>query len=109
MTTIPCKRPKVDVVPHPSDVAGAWQTRCRVPGCDHVFNSVKTACQEDATRHRAEHRDAVPATTIAPQITGPGQTATCDCGARWVAPTKAHARTWLRHHLTLDHGLVECP
>lgn len=111
MTTIPCKRPKVTVDERTE--GGTFDVNCHVPGCswtypaDKQFMALKSDGDWQATRHRGEHRAAVPDTAIL--LAHDGHQAECDCGAKWLAPTKAHARTWLRHHLALDHGLVECP
>lgn len=101
---IPCKVPKT-VAEYDGD--GLHLHRCLVPGCGWTYRSVKTA--EEVRWHKQAHRDAVPKTTVTP--TGPGAEveAECGCGENWVSPTKAHARTWIRHHLELDHGLVVCP
>ena len=110
MNAIPCKRPKVDVIAHPSGVAGAYQAVCAVPGCDWTYNSVKTACQEAATRHRGQHRNAVP--TIETKTLKSGRIADqCQfCG--WVtAPgfsTVEDRKRQADQHLSDFHGLVSC-
>lgn len=108
-TVIPCKRPKVTI--ETEAVASgplAHRARCLVPGCRWAYGpAVKTDAQQQATWHRGHHRAAVPDTAIL--LAHNGHWAECDCGEKWNAPTKAHARTWLRHHLELDQGLVECP
>lgn len=109
-TVIPCMRPKVDVIPHPSNVAGAYQAVCAVPTCGWTYNSVKTACQEAATRHRGLHRDAVP--TVAVKQLDSGRTVEqCQfCG--WVTPvgysTVEDRKRQSDQHLTEHHGLVTC-
>ena len=108
MTAIPCRRPKVGVTPHPSNVAGAYQAACHVRDCGWTYNSVKTACQEAATRHRGEHRDAVPKTTLEKGTTG-AYWATCACGWANDAPgvtTRTDVAMALDYHLSTAHGLV---
>ena len=109
-TVVPCKRPKVDVIPHESGVAGAYQAVCRVPGCEFTFNSVKTACEEAAIRHRAGHRETVPETEILRFESGVYQ-ASCSCGWYRESPgvhTRADNQAALDFHLTYEHGLVVC-
>lgn len=111
MTTIPCKRPKVGVEPHPSGVPGAWQGICHVPGCaTEPYNSVKTACEEFARRHRAEHREAVPATWFE-QLASGRYVFGCRCGWQTNAGTvtRTDGEASLTHHLYAAHGLVVCP
>lgn len=90
----PCKRPRVTVEPHPASVAGAYQTVCHVRGCSHrLFNSVKTACEEQAVLYRREHRDAVPATRIVHDVEWdvhctPDREARAEVGGLWTPPAE---------------------
>lgn len=102
---IPCKRPRVPVVEN-NGVAVAY---CNVTGCDWKYGpGVKTDVNENATRHRGEHRAAVPdARLVKPTIDSPGYGATCACG--WsVGPdrTRADAQASIDCHLSSAHGLV---
>lgn len=106
-TVIPCKTPRVTIEPSNVGGGGLYDHVCHVPGCGWTYRSVKSD-HLGAPHHRREHRDAVPTTETKPRADGDGFNATCDCGAAWIAPTRAHAKTWLRHHLELDHGLVVC-
>lgn len=111
---IPCKRPKVTVTPRsPGD--DRHDADCHVPGCswtypaDKRFMALKSDANEQATRHRAEHRAAVPAHLLEP-IDGGGYRASCQCGAiaSETALTRTDAQAWLDHHLSAAHGLVVC-
>jgi hypothetical protein len=104
---IACKQPKVTVEGHPSGVAGACQAACAVPGCDWTFNSVKTACEEAAVRHRREHREAVPRTWIERDPEYDVHCAPCG-GHRRTFGTRGDAEAWLTYHLRAEHGLVSC-
>lgn len=98
MTTspIPCKRPKVTVEPHPSGVAGAWQGICHVPGCSaEPYNSVKTACEEYAVRHRAEHRNAVPLIQV-DKLNSGGHRASCETAKAWAEHERVAAEAAAR-------------
>lgn len=112
-TVIPCKQPKVTIEAHErrtysGRMALYHLATCHVPGCGWTYDAaVVTDAQQQATWHRGHHRAAVPDTAVL--LAHDGHQAECDCGEKWTAPTKAHARTWLRHHLELDHGLVVCP
>lgn len=107
MAAVPCKRPKVTVEPHPSGVAGAWQGLCRVPGCPTPpYNSVKSACEEFAKRHRGEHRDAVP--SIERTETGFTHEAHCPEHGLICHGTRTDVEASIAHHLSTQHGLVVC-
>lgn len=107
-TVVPCRRPKVTIGTE-AVASGplAHRVTCLVPGCRFSYGpAVKSDAEQQATWHRQHHRAAVPDTAILLALDG--HQAECDCGEKWMAPTKAHARHWLRHHLALEHGVVEC-
>jgi len=102
---IPCKRPKVVVG---KESLLSWYTRCHVTGCDWLYGmtSSKTDAEENARRHRAAHRNAVPRTYDAPVD---GRPATrCACG--WTTgpgvTTRADRERATEYHLSADHKLV---
>lgn len=104
-TTIPCKRPGVPVVEGPKGAV----SYCNITGCDWTYGpGVKTDVKENATRHRQEHRDAVPRTEVVHLGDDFGYQARCECD--WTsAPgtvTRADCDTSLAYHLDHDHGLV---
>ena len=106
-TRIPCKRPRVRV----NELLGRDRVAavCDVPGCGwHYDNVAITDVREQAVRHRRAHRDAVPKTWIERDAEYDVYCAPCG-GHRRTFATRAHAKHWLRHHLTAKHGLVECP
>lgn len=107
MSAAPCKRPKVTVDTHPSGVAGADQATCRVPGCDWTYTSVKTACEQAAGRHRAEHRDLVPNAYLEHNTEWDVYCTPCG-GHRRTFGTRTDAQAWLDYHLSTEHGLVSC-
>ena len=121
MNAIPCKRPKVTVDPR-EPAHGTFDVNCRVPGCawtypsDKQFMALKSDAEEQATRHRAEHRAAVPKSRVyrlpaGPNYTHRGYMAECDCGWYREAPgvtTQADNAAALEYHLSVDHGLVTC-
>ena len=103
----PCKRPRVVVVEdRHNKVHGA---HCQVPGCDWRYGpGVKTDVEWQATRHRREHRDAVPACAIEKADDG-WLWVSCACGIRRRQSTRTDATKWREYHLSHDHGLVTCP
>lgn len=113
-TISPCKRPKVTIQAHEKTFAATTRTgiyhlvTCHVLGCDFTYDAaVVTDAQEQAKRHRAEHRDAVPTTDVSEAPDG-GYVAICACG--WTAPTgtvtRADNEASLAAHLANAHGLV---
>lgn len=107
-TVIPCKRPKVRV----NELLGLDRIAavCDVPACGWRYdNVVKSDVQEQATRHRGEHRSAVPTSSIV----GPDPEYDVHCepcgGHRRTFGTRVDAQAWLDYHLSTEHGLVTCP
>lgn len=102
----PCKRPTVEVVQMSLDGLG-WSALCHVTGCDWAYRkAMKVDAQEQAKRHRAAHRDAVPATFN--DVVDDRPVTRCACG--WVTPvgfTTRNDRDRVTHtHLADAHGLV---
>ena len=113
-TVIPCKRPKVTVEPNQLD-HGSSVAACHVPHCGWTYptnpavsHAVKSDATEHATRHRALHRDAVPATRIAHEVEWEVYCDPCG-GHRRTFGTRTDAEAWLAYHLSTEHGLVTCP
>lgn len=115
MTTIPCKRPKVILESHEKRTYSGRMAlyhlaTCHVPGCDWSYDAaVVTDAQEQATRHRGQHRAAAPDSAVLLRRGG-GYQAECDCG--WQAADGCLTRTdnqrSLDYHLSTEHGLVVC-
>jgi hypothetical protein len=117
---IPCKRPKVTVDPRtePATAVGTVIASCRVPGCrwtypsDLTFYALRSDATDQATMHRARHRDAVPTTTITkPDPDRPYlvECAACDTALQGsTTTTRSDAETVRSYHLTKVHGLAVC-
>lgn len=116
MNTIPCKRPRIDVIDK-STLGGAslFVAACWVPRCNWSYsNVVKGDVSQHASWHRAAHRAAVPKTRVYQLPAGPnfenrGYMAECDCGWYREAPgvtSRADNQAALDYHLSHDHGLV---
>ena len=111
MTLIPCKLPKVAVQADTDlglTMTGLHRVVCLVPRCAFSYGpALKSDAQEQATRHRAAHRAAVPRTWIERD---PEYDVYCQaCGGhRRTFGTRTDAQAWLDDHLTRDHGLVSC-
>jgi hypothetical protein len=109
---IPCKRPKVTVEPRPD--GREFLVTCHVPGCgwqcpdDLQFVAGKSYAQEEATRHRRQHRTAVPDVRIEHDVEWDVYCKPCG-GHRRTFGTRTDAQAWLDHHLNAEHGLVVCP
>lgn len=110
---IPCKKPRVEVDPHPDDPTMNRVT-CHVPTCGWVYpaepqrRAVKSDANEWAVRHRGAHRKAVPHTDVSSEG-GPGFGSSCECGWKWQhRGTRTDATMARDHHLSTDHGLVVC-
>lgn len=109
---IPCKRPKVTVEPR-AGAKDAVDVDCQVPGCgftypaDKQFIALKSDAADQATRHRQEHRLAVPRTRIEKDVE---YDVFCDpCGGhRRTFGTRTDAQSWLDYHLSSEHGVVTC-
>lgn len=107
---IPCKRPKVTI---DESRPGTYRVECHIPGCRWFYPSspsfiaLQSNAREQATRHRQEHRAAVPKTWIEKD---PEYDVHCQpCGGhRRTFGTRSDAETWLAYHLTAEHGLVVC-
>jgi len=111
MTTpvIPCKQPKVSVVTN-KDLS---TTYCLVPGCDWKYGpGVKTHVEQQATRHRAEHRGAVPKIEVIQLVSLVSADREADqcqhCGWVTTGSTKTDRAAQVTCHLTAHHGLVSC-
>jgi hypothetical protein len=93
-------------------IADAWfihRALCHVPGCSWLYDAaVVTDAQEQAIRHRREHRDAVPATSIRHDTEYDVYCEPCG-GHRRTFGTRTDAQAWLNYHLSAEHGLVSCP
>lgn len=108
--TIPCARPKVTVQTHLRDPDGHMVV-CQVPGCgwqypeDLQYIALASDAQAQATVHRWEHKQLVPATKI---VRDPEWDVHCTpCGGhRRTFGTKREAQTWLAAHLADEHGVV---
>ncbi len=111
-SAIPCKRPKVVVSPRtPGD--DRHDADCHVPRCgwtypaDKQFMALKTDAEQQATRHRKAHRDAVPA--VETIDLGVYHLLRCECGhEQRIHGTKSDVAAHLEHHLAMTHGLVSC-
>lgn len=115
-TVIPCKRPKVTVDPH-ATAAGAYSATCHVPGCDWAYGTrpyqaVKSDAEQQATRHRAEHRAAVPSVAVVRSHGAEPYHVECmGCGflrCDGTTTTRTDAEMVRDHHLSSEHGLVTC-
>lgn len=111
---IPCKRPRVTIEAHAKhfDTGAPPATyhlvTCRVPGCGFAYDAaVVTDAAQQATWHRAAHRDAVPVTSIVKDVEWDVYCEPCG-GHRRTFGTRTDAQAWLDHHLTAEHGLVVC-
>jgi hypothetical protein len=112
---IPCTRPKVTVEPHANGRPGCHSVICRVPRCGWSYGTgeliaQKSDAEDQATRHRRAHRDAVPATEILRFDSGVYQ-ASCSCGWYRESPgvhTRTDNEAALAYHLSGEHGLVVC-
>lgn len=107
MSTIPCKRPRVEVSPFGDDLHTA---QCQVPGCFWIYGAgLKTDVAEKASWHRREHRDAVPSVEV--RLAGDGHRWAASCSSCIRVETKS-TRTdidaWVAYHLSAVHGLVPC-
>lgn len=110
---IPCKRPKVTIEAYEKTFAtGASATyhlvTCGVPGCHFTYDAaVVTDAAQQATWHRAAHRNAVPVCSI---VKDGEYDVFCEpCGGhRRTFGTRTDAQAWLDHHLSVEHGLVVC-
>lgn len=109
---IPCKRPKVTVDPR-SSADCAHDANCRVPGCswtypaDKQFMALKSDADWQASRHRAEHRAAVPNAYLEHAVEWDVYCTPCG-GHRRTFGTRTDAQAWLDYHLSTEHGLVSC-
>lgn len=104
----PMRSPRVRVDPAED---GGYVAICRVPGCEGwSFRSVKTACQEEATRHRQAHKNAVPVTSVEKNLIG-GAGFIATCGTHWrtdeTVTSRADCEGELEYHLIKVHGLVK--
>lgn len=109
-TTIPCKRPKVDLVPFVPN-PDLSLTRCLVPTCDWEYGpALKTDAQEQVTRHRRTHRDAVPTTEVIGPTVNLNFAGRCACGWRTAigVSTRTDVEAMIASHLSTEHGLVTC-
>lgn len=115
-TTIPCKRPTIELLPAVTN-PGCFVAVCHVPGCGWTYPenprlhvAVKTDAQQQATRHRGQHRATVPQTSIEPRPNGSGFYGWCSC--MWDTPASVTTRTdveaSIASHLASQHGLVTC-
>jgi hypothetical protein len=113
VTAIPCKRPKVTIDPHPNGQSDAKVATCHVPACgwtyprDLQFVALASDAQGEATRHRGEHKRAVPETRIVRDVEWDAYCQPCG-GHRRTLGTRAEAETWLAEHLRVEHGVVTC-
>lgn len=116
MTPIPCRRPKVTVIPR-TDEPGEdrHDADCHVPGCgwaypvDKQFMALKSDANDQATRHRGEHRAAVPDVTIERAGDGHRWAAACTpCMRVETMATRTDIQDWLDYHLASVHGVVVC-
>lgn len=107
----PCKRPKVRLVTIDDGLTGTdlvFRAMCWVPTCDWSYGpALKTDAEQQATRHRGEHRDAVPTAWIEHDVEYDVHCEPCG-GHRRTFGTRVDAQAWLDHHLSVEHGLVVC-
>jgi len=110
----PCKRPKVTVDERAD--RGTFDVNCHVPGCswtyptDKQFMALKSDAEDQATRHRGEHRAVVPKSEIIGPTVSLNYAAKCACGWRSAdgCITRVDNEAALAYHLSTDHGLVVC-